>query len=123
MKRSADVGKSVNHNMSELLDKRLRRIQRPSMFAHDPPPPPSAVNNSWIRRPLLANMSACIINSNAERLYCLPSIHRQHKHSAARRGSRPPPPQPLGPGPRAQPRTHLDLLWARCTVSGFTVRS
>lgn len=121
----ADIAKTPNHNMSVVPDKRLRVISRSSMFA----PRPAAVNNCWIRRLLLANMSACIINSNAKRLYCLSSIRRQRKHSAAQARPRPAAAAAAatrgatGPGPGAQPRTHLDLLSALCTVSGFTVRS
>ncbi|TWW65870.1 hypothetical protein D4764_21G0007700 [Takifugu flavidus] len=56
-------------------------------------------------------MSACITNSDAKRLYCLPSIHRQHKHSAARRRSRPPPPPPGQPPPGRGPAHSLGLTW------------
>lgn len=86
MKRSADVGKSVNHNMSELLDKRLRRMQPASMFARDPP--------AFSRQQLLDSTAAARQHVSLH--------HKQQRRAALLSPIDPPAAQTLRSPPRLQ---------------------
>lgn len=102
MKRSADIGKTVNHNMSVFWTKGCALSSDHPCLRRDPP--------AFSREQLLDSTAAARQHvslhhkQQRKRLYCLSSIHRQHKHSAAaaapgcrRRRTRSPPGRGRGP--------------------------